>query len=92
MKSKQFLIIYTMNFLSIFLGNFVLNTYKTYGKTKYTNDAFLTNVGTIGALLSSFRFSWFIIQQKYNFKVSYTILLLIQIVCSITMPLICIDN
>lgn len=62
LTSKKYITLYSMNFLSIFLGNLTLNTYKTYGETVYTDDEFLTTVGTVAAFFSAFRFVWSIVQ------------------------------
>lgn len=59
-NTKEFWLIYLMAFLSIFQGFYVLNVFKDYGQTMTSlkDDAFLTKVGSMAAVLNTMRFFW----------------------------------
>ena len=80
-KTPQFWLIYLMAFLSVFQGYYALNVYKAYGFTQMVlkDDAFLTKVGSIAAVMGTFRFAWSAaMDHKYGtFKRVYGTLLAI---------------
>ena len=59
-KTSEFWLIYLMALMSIFQGFYVLNVYKDYGATvpALQDDAFLTKVGSLAAMLNTMRFVW----------------------------------
>ena len=83
-RTRQFFLLLIMMYLSSFFGYFMLNQYKDFGKEFIKDDHFLTLVGAIASGFSGFRFVWAFLMQKFSFKVVYSIMLLIQIVVSLT--------
>ena len=47
--SRQFYLLFIMQFLSIFLGYFVANVFKDYGELHINDDRYLTIVGAVAA-------------------------------------------
>ena len=72
----------------IVIGLFVINTYKNYGKKHIADDSFLTIVGSCSSIFGGIRFVWTWIVDKYSFKLSYTIVLCMNIVFGFTLVLV----
>ena len=87
-KTSQFWLIYFMAFMSVFQGYYALNVYKAYGFTTATlkDDAFLTKVGSIAAVMGALRFTWSAAMdhESASFKRVYGVLLTCQIVLGVT--------
>jgi MFS family permease len=66
----------------------VINTFKKFGQEKINNEAFLTAVGAISAVFGGIRFVWSYLVDKYNFKLSYGIVLCINIIFGSTLVLV----
>lgn len=60
MRTSQFWILYIMASLSVFQGYYTLNVYKAFGYTMpaLADDAYLTKVGSVAALMGTMRFVW----------------------------------
>lgn len=87
--SKQFLVLYIMNILSIATGFFTINNFKKFGMLNgLTNENYLAWVGSVGAVMNSMRFVWSALTDKFSYRTIYTILLVMQIALDFTMPLI----
>ena len=87
--SQPFILIFIMNFLSIFSGYFAVNNFKSYGiKQGLTNENFLAWLGSIAAVCNSIRFVWSFATDYFSYKTVYGLMLVIQIVINFTMPLI----
>ena len=87
--SRHFVVLYTMNFLSIASGYFAVNNFKKYGQLNgITNENFLAIVGSIAAVCNSIRFVWSFMTDYLSYKLVYAILLIMQIVLNFTIPLI----
>lgn len=88
MSTSQFWLIYAMAFMSVFQGYYTLNVYKAFGytATQLSDDAFLTKVGSIAALMGAMRFAWSAAMDldKATFKMVYGSLLVLQIVLGST--------
>lgn len=80
MKSRQFMLIYLMNFLSFFLTTYTVNTFKVYGLDHGMTDSYLSVVGSVGAGANSLLFIWSGALDKYSYKLVYGILLAVQFV------------
>jgi OFA family oxalate/formate antiporter-like MFS transporter len=76
--SKQFILVYTMMLLSVFLGFYVAGVYKLYGNSVLKDDAFMTMVGSVAFTIGALRFVWSWLVDKYSYKFSYTIILVLQ--------------
>jgi hypothetical protein len=89
MKKKEFWVLYTMQFLSIFYGYYMVNVYKNFGFTipVLDSDAYLTTVNSISALFNSARFVWSGALDKMSFKLIYGFLICIQLVLAFTISL-----
>ena len=81
LRTSQFWLIYSMAFMSVFQGYYTLNVYKNYGYNyaNLSDDAFLTKVGSIAALLGGLRFGWSAAMdlESASFKKVYGLLLVI---------------
>jgi len=76
-KSKTFILISVMFFLSVFLGYFIIGQTKNYGLEKGHNDEYLTALGSAGAFFSSIRFVWSAALDKISYKKVYGLVLCI---------------
>jgi hypothetical protein len=87
-KSKQFITIYSMNFLSIFLGLFVANEYKVFWLTAKVppSDSFTSRVGSLGLVFNGMRFIWSALLDHFSYKTVYGFLLSIEIIIGCTFP------
>ena len=89
LRTSQFWQIYLMAMLSVFQGFYTANVYKAYGynHAELNDDAFLTKVGSIAALINALRFGWSAVMdlESTSFKKVYGLLLVIQIALGFTM-------
>ena len=88
--SKQWLLLFVMNFFSIFLGLFIANEYKTYWLTadNHPGDRFISTVGSFGSVFNGLRFLWSFALDYLDYKYVYAILLCLQIVIAVTYHMI----
>jgi uncharacterized membrane protein YwaF len=66
----------------------VINTFKKFGQESIDDDRFLTIVGAISSVFGGLRFLWSYLVDRYSFKLSYTIVLCINVVFGGTLVLI----
>lgn len=85
LTSRQFLLVYTMMLLSVFLGFYVAGVYKLYGNSVLKDDAFMTMVGSFAFIFGAIRFVWSWLVDLYSYKFSYTIILVIQSFLALTL-------
>jgi len=82
-----------MALLSLFQGYYVLNTYKEFGLTieVLNDDRYLSIVGSASSLFNALRFLWSgsLDLPGSSFRVTYTVMLTIQIVMGMTMSFAC---
>ena len=74
--------------LCIVLGLFVVNTFKKFGQEAINDDRYLTAVGSVSAVFGGIRFLWSYLVDKYSFKLSYGIVLFINVVFGFTLVLV----
>ena len=87
--SKQFLLLYFMNAMSIMTGFFAVNNFKTFGQANGLNDdSYLAIVGSAAAVCNSSRFMWSWATDYLPYRLVYSILLLIQIVTNLTIKFV----
>ena len=87
--SKNFLLLYAMNAMSIFSGFFVLNQTKVYGmENGLTNDKNLALIASIGSIFNALRWVWSWMLDYYNYKQVYGILLVSQIFLNFTITFV----
>jgi len=77
-----------MTCCSIFIGLFVINTFKKFGMQHINNDSFLTTVGAVSSVFGGIRFLWSYLVDRYSFKFSYTIILCMNIFFGSTLVLV----
>lgn len=83
--SKQFVVIYLMNCLSVFSGFYIVNQTVNYGEANgFTNTSYLSTVASIGAIFNAARFVWSWLLDYYPYREVYGALLGIQIVLNFT--------
>ncbi len=75
-----------MNFLSIFLGIFLIGSEKEFGKDHFTNEKFLSLVASSGGIFSALRFIWSFLLDKFSYKKIYGVLLLLQVFIGASLP------
>lgn len=68
-----------MNFLSVFYGYFIVNSYKVFALDKITNENFLNTIGAVSSACASLRFIFGFMMEKWSFKTCYTVLLITEI-------------
>lgn len=88
LKSPQFIYIYIMSTLSIFIGMFVINTFKNFGMEHIKSDDFLTVVGSVASVFGGIRFVWSYLIDRYSYKLSYSIVLSMNIFFGFTLVLV----
>jgi Na+/melibiose symporter-like transporter len=78
-KTKRFWFLFGMALMSITPGLYIMNVYKTFGKSQIDNDQFLTVVGSVSSIFNgSFRYLWGIFMDRFSFKKSYALLIAVQ--------------
>jgi len=77
MKTREFVLLYVMNFLSVFLGLFIANEYKVYWLNSgfAPSEKFLAMVGAIASVCNGMRFIWPALLDKFSYRSIYGILL-----------------
>jgi len=77
-RSTYFLMI--MIYFSMANGCFMVSNFKNYGITKISSDSFLTLIGSLSSVCNGGgRLVWGFLSDKLEFKKTYVILLIIQI-------------
>jgi len=80
-KTRDFWLIYFMNFLSIFYRFFMVNNFKTYPENTdhpvLNDDHYLTTVGSVASVFNASRFIWSGALDKFSYKKVYGVLLII---------------
>ena len=80
--SIEFAELYLLALMQIFFGYFIMNSFKTYGAATIKNDAFLTVIGSVGALTNGvMRIFWSSLLDYFPFRRVNSTLLLIQVGC-----------
>lgn len=86
LKTKQFWLLFLMSACSVGPGIYFLYVYKGFAMETLNDDEFLTLVGSVGLLFNGgFRSIWGDFMDRTSFKVSYAVLVIIQIVMSLTL-------
>ena len=67
---------------------FVLNTFKKYGQANIKDEKFLTLVGSVASIFGGIRFVWSQLVDRYSFKLSYSIVLAINLIFGATIVLV----
>ena len=77
MKTREFILLYVMNFLSVFLGLFIANEYKVYWLNSgfAPGENFLATVGAVGSVCNGLRFIWAALLDKFSYRTVYGVLL-----------------
>ena len=84
LKSKEFWQIFFISFTFKFYGQYVYGSFKTLGARGIPDDAFLSMIGSVGALSASLgRIFWTTMMDYFSFKSIYWILFVIQVVTNI---------
>lgn len=68
---------------------FIFNTFKNFGMEHINSDNFLTIVGSVGSVFSGTRFVFSYLIDRYSYKLSYSIVLSINILFGFTLVLVC---
>ena len=80
LKSKDFILLYTISVCHMFYGYYIINMFKTLGAEHITNDQYLTLIGSVGSLVNGLsRIGWSSLLDYYSFNVVFRSLLCIQI-------------
>jgi len=59
-----------------------MSTFKTFGQEGIKDDSFLTATGAIASVMGGLRWVWSYMYDKTSFKLTYGVLLVLQIVLS----------
>ena len=87
--SRQFVLIYLMNTMSVMTGFFAVNNFKTYGLANgLTNDDYLAVLGSVAAICNSIRFFWSWATDYIPYKIVYAFMLCLQISLNFTIKLV----
>lgn len=86
LKSKEFWLLYFMNFCSVFFGYLVLSNFKVFGSQHISNDLTLTAIGSIASICGSVaRFTWSFAMDYFGYEKVYLLLVLINFAASLFM-------
>jgi MFS family permease len=78
LKMRRYWHFYAMAFFSAFYGLYMASVYKTLGLENDIDDLTLTWAGSLGSLSNGVsRFGWGLIVDKFGFKKTYGVLLVI---------------
>ena len=77
LKTKQFITLYGMFFLSIFTGVFAVGSALSWGTQSISSVTTLNLVAELSGLWSAFRFIWSFGLDKYTFKQVYGTMLVL---------------
>ena len=87
LHSRVFWILSINNFCGNIYGLFIVNAYKAYGLTQYTNDHFLSTIGSFAALVGAFsRVLFSSATDHFSFRVVYGVNILTQLVAAVCIP------
>lgn len=76
--SKQFMLLYLMNSLSILTGLFAINNSKSFGQANgYKNENYLALLGSLASIFNSLRFIWSSGTDYLSYKRVYAVMLLL---------------
>lgn len=67
---------------------FVINTFKNFGMEHIKSDEFLTVVGSVSSVFGGIRFVWSYLIDRYSYKLSYFIVLSMNIFFGFTLVLV----
>ena len=83
------IILWTAMFLSSCYSSYIVNNFKQYGNKSIEDDQFLTFVGSCGLLCSVVGcLLWIPIFGCFGFRISYCIVLALQILVAVTIPIV----
>jgi MFS family permease len=85
-KTKDYLLLFSMNCLSSGFGLMISVQFKDYGLKQINDDQFLTLIGSIGFIFNAgFRIIWGYLMDKFGFRKVYWLLLSCQLglICSL---------
>jgi len=77
-----------MMYLSVFFGYFMVNSYKLFGLWSDTfkdNQSFLVFIGASGSFCSSIWFVFGFMMEKFSFRFTFTLLLVLEMIVTATM-------
>ena len=77
-----------MLYLSIFTGFFIVGSSKIYAMQFIPDEKFLGLVASLGGLFGAMRFTWSMAYDRFSFRKVYGSLLLCQIICCFSLPVI----
>ena len=66
----------------------MINTFKSFGMEKIKSDEFLTVVGSIASVFGGIRFIWSYLVDRYSYRLSYSIVLIMNVVFGSTLVLV----
>ena len=86
--TKQFILIFTMNLMSVLFGLFIIGSSKSYGAKNIESESFLSLAASLSSVFGIFRFLWSLPLQCTSFKSVYSGLIVIQIIIAFGLPTI----
>lgn len=86
--TRQFVLLYIMNTLSIFTGIFAINNSKGYGQlVGFKDEEYLALLGSLASIFNALRFFWSSATDYLPYKVVYGFMLVLQVCFDFTTPL-----
>jgi MFS family permease len=86
-RQRKSIYIWLMSFFGWCYTMFMANVFKSYGEKYIKDDAFITTIGAVGAILNGLgRTIWATLMDKYGFKKVYGALLIVKISVAMTIP------
>lgn len=86
LKTRQFILLYAMNFCTIIPGVFMIGSSKSYAATYIYDEGVLSQAAAWGSIFSTLRFVWSFLLDRYSYKSVYTALILLQLVTGFSLP------
>lgn len=80
LNTKQFYCIFSMNFLSIFFGTYIVGSFKMFAQetAHIYDEEYLTFIGAIASIFGCLRFIWSFLLDYYSYKLIYSSLIALQ--------------
>ena len=85
LRTKQFILIFVMNLLSVMFGLFLIGSSKKFGSEYLKDEKFVTLVASIASIAGIFRFLFAIGLDKFSYKKVYSFIIILQIIFAFTL-------
>ena len=75
-----------MNFLTIFMGVFMVGSSKSYAGFHIIDEKFLSSIASLGCVFGAMRFIWSFFLDKFSYRTIYSFLCILNILVGTLTP------